>query len=496
MPGVGIVARGGGTDRVGFCPMGRRKRRKRRQRSSHEPPPNTPSPSVPTAALVDALVEDLRGDGVAAEPGEFTLDRTVALEKLRRYQLAEPRAYVMELVQAASLKGATWIDFSVDTDDLWMRFDGRPFTADELQEVFAAVFRSDYDDEIRAQQELALGLNAAMALRPRWIRVTSGTGGSRVTLDIQQGRHEVEETSRRERRLRHGERDLPAVTTVHVKARWRPELLRRFVKSLRRALPEERILRRRARYSSMDILLNGRVIALGPMPQGAVQDVRFDQENLRVVCGLVPGFDPPKVHWVSNGALITTTELKGSGSEGFEAVVEAGGLRKDVSRTNIVHDELYEEALRLVDRGRSKLRLSSSGQKLQADARFKRVTAELDGIYSTSASRYELLHVIAERSVKVAYALIPINILGMAFLTGFYETDLPWLLVPMGLAVVSFAAPSVCGFFARKMLDRARTRFARHFPRGKPERRLAWRALEKREDDWNGTLAEEMQRRG
>ena len=54
---------------------------------------------------------------------------------MRQFQLARPRSYVLELVQAAVLKGATRIAFNIDTDDMRMAFNGRPFTLHEFGEL-------------------------------------------------------------------------------------------------------------------------------------------------------------------------------------------------------------------------------------------------------------------------------------------------------------------------------------------------------------------------
>ena len=66
---------------------------------------------------VDDLISDLRNEGEVVSEGRFTLDRDKAREKMRQFQLADPRAYVLELVQAAVLKGAAEIAFDIDADD-------------------------------------------------------------------------------------------------------------------------------------------------------------------------------------------------------------------------------------------------------------------------------------------------------------------------------------------------------------------------------------------
>ncbi len=124
---------------------------------------------------IDRLIDELRREGRVDSRGEFTLDRDKAREKMRRYQLASPQAYVTELIQAAVLKGAGRIDVEVDADDTILRFDGPPFSAAELEELWGSVFATQATPEVRALRQLALGLNGAMGLNPR--RVTLSSAG-------------------------------------------------------------------------------------------------------------------------------------------------------------------------------------------------------------------------------------------------------------------------------------------------------------------------------
>ena len=115
---------------------------------------------------VTDLITDLRGQGVEDSLGRFTLDREKAREKMRQFQLAEPHFYVLELVQAAVCKGATRIRFDIDADDMRMRFDGRPFTLEDLEHLYSSLFARQLSAENDARRQLALGVNAAMALNP------------------------------------------------------------------------------------------------------------------------------------------------------------------------------------------------------------------------------------------------------------------------------------------------------------------------------------------
>lgn len=135
--------------------------------------------------MIDDVLRELQASGRVDSEGEFTLDRAKAREKLRRYQLADPRAYVLELVQAASLKGATRVRFDIDSRDMVMEFDGRPFTVADFDDVYGAALRHDPDPDVRARRQLALGLGSAMALRLTQIVVESGNGTTGARLRLQ-----------------------------------------------------------------------------------------------------------------------------------------------------------------------------------------------------------------------------------------------------------------------------------------------------------------------
>ena len=71
----------------------------------------------------DDLIRAFQEEGAIKEVGEFTLDRDKAREKLAEFQLPDPHRYVLEVVQAATILGATRLDFSMDADELWISFD-------------------------------------------------------------------------------------------------------------------------------------------------------------------------------------------------------------------------------------------------------------------------------------------------------------------------------------------------------------------------------------
>lgn len=430
---------------------------------------------VPTPEPVDELIDSLRGEGVRAEPGEFTLDRKVALEKLEKYQLVDPQGYVLELVQAARLKGATYIDFDIDTDDMRMRFDGRPFTGPELKEVYGSVFRSERDDDTRALQQLALGLNGARGLRPRWIRVESGAGGelSRLQIRGRRGVDRITQTQQEPSTLPEGR---AVVTEIHVKGRLRLALIRRFFANLATVLPEQLTLHERCRFASFEIRLNGHPISHGLTLPTAAGREPIDGEGIQGEAGLTAGLHPPRVHWVLHGALICTEELPEQGGEGFEAVVEVNGLRKDVSQANVVHDEQYTAALHRVRVAWAKLKRDPGTTKRIADKRQQAAQQELASFYPGMERTFWLLRVAGYGSTVGVGILYSAEVWVPAMN---YFTKKWWIWVPAILLTGGFlwVTANIANRVSKSYLTKAMHAFEQRFPKGSPLRPHAVQTL-------------------
>ncbi len=131
---------------------------------------------------IAALLAAGRAGGEKVEQGRFRLDWRKALDKIKRFQLTDPHRYVLEVVQAAVSRGATSVDVFSDADDIILTFDGEPFSDTELSRLFDYLFSQD--EAAVALKQLALGVNSALALEPKYVVVESGDGtrATRVTM--------------------------------------------------------------------------------------------------------------------------------------------------------------------------------------------------------------------------------------------------------------------------------------------------------------------------
>lgn len=284
------------------------------------------------------LIAGLQAQAEYDSDGGFSLDRDKAREKMRQFQLADPHRYVVLLVECATLRGASKIEFEIDADDMHMRCDAVLEWAD-LDELYTSLFL-DLDGRsgsptpggsagIRARRELALACNAVMALNPKFVEITSfgSNGGVRARLRPDQ----PDEITKLE-----GAR--PNGTTIHVKERFRPGLLVRFMLDNRGTLPEELILRERCKTATVEITLDGVRISAG-LPEDLVAAVSFVTDDLRGVGGMDPNrADRSGIVLLSNGVEVATHVLTDS-VPGLWFWVDGRALRKDVSQNDIARGD-------------------------------------------------------------------------------------------------------------------------------------------------------------
>ncbi|WP_437812296.1 hypothetical protein [Sorangium sp. So ce1078] len=111
--------------------------------------------------------------------GAFRVDARRAVQKLREHLLVDLDLYLLELVRAAAAGGATQIDLQYDADDVVLTFDGEPPDAPVLTRLLDHVLNAATDAPSRRLRLLALGVNAALGLRPARVDLlTTGRGPS------------------------------------------------------------------------------------------------------------------------------------------------------------------------------------------------------------------------------------------------------------------------------------------------------------------------------
>lgn len=116
--------------------------------------------------------------GARVASGRLRVDAARAVDKLRGYQLPDPTMWVLEVVRAATLAGATRIRAYGDADDVVVAWEGEPIGGEDLAKLLDELVDPAPSPERRHLRLLATGVNTALGLDPRWVDVTSTDGAS------------------------------------------------------------------------------------------------------------------------------------------------------------------------------------------------------------------------------------------------------------------------------------------------------------------------------
>src|SRR5687768_9335323 len=187
--------------------------------------------------------------GPAVAEGAFTVDREKAREKLRHFQLADPCAWLLEAVRAAVVQGATKVSVDTDADDVRIHFDGPPFTQADIDELYGALLSQNAPP---ARQHLAVALNGAMALEPRFVKIEPGTEYGALSLEMRRGQPDKLGKLRPEK----------VGTSIHVRQRFRAGHFVEFFRARAGTQREQHALRTACAHApELAVFINGRRLA-------------------------------------------------------------------------------------------------------------------------------------------------------------------------------------------------------------------------------------------
>ncbi len=135
-------------------------------------------------ASIDQVIARSRQAGEFTERKRFTVERSSAIRKMRKFALANPYFYILELIQAAIANHGSYIDIQVKPKDVVMSYVGGGFTSDQLAQIFDFLFASKDNIDIADIRQLALGINALMLSEPDEIVLESGKGTLETTTRV------------------------------------------------------------------------------------------------------------------------------------------------------------------------------------------------------------------------------------------------------------------------------------------------------------------------
>jgi hypothetical protein len=289
---------------------------------------------------LDDMLAGLSSEGALEARREFQIDSAKAREKLQKFQLEDPHFYVLELVQAAHLLGATEIRFAIDADEMELYFDGDILTRLELEELYSAAFARLTDRRKQAMRHLAIGFNAAQALLPSRIELQVASDADADSLLLvsspDQERDEITEVA------------APAGfkgTRVYLRESFRTGHLVEFFHNLKGTLAEKTALRERCLYSHIPVFLDGEQISKGHvLPDDLLGVHPFRTEQERGVLGVYSNKKASTLIILQNGVHVTTVHAP-SGLANTVAVVDSQRLSKNLSQSAFVEDKQWSYLL-------------------------------------------------------------------------------------------------------------------------------------------------------
>ncbi len=287
--------------------------------------------------------DQLRNGGSTSAQGMLMVDEARAREKLWKFRLANPHYYVLQFVRAASLLGASRIEFEIDTDEMSCRFDA-PLPGECLEDFWSRAYGERQDAIDQAVYQLALGLGSARALNPQTM-VLETAAGDGVRLVIGEDDDDLRTPTDEE----------GAWTRIYVREKFRLGHLPEFFASQFGEVEEVRALRKRCEFASLHVVANGEVVSV-PLFDGDEGVVRRSSESTRVAVGLTVDLptrtcarlpDPGRFRAVVVSDSVSVGRLRGL-PHGFSGVgrLESRRLRTDLSSLAVVEDEQYQRLVR------------------------------------------------------------------------------------------------------------------------------------------------------
>jgi tetratricopeptide (TPR) repeat protein len=140
---------------------------------------------------LNMLLAELTRSGQADSTGIFTISLDKARDKLSKFQLPEPRMYVLNILASAVCGGATLVEVSIDRSALEFRFNGLSLGEFDLLGLTNQLLSPT---EMRLY-ELAVAFNAVQSLDLEAVALESWHGEEGWVLKIEDGRTRVVRTT-------------------------------------------------------------------------------------------------------------------------------------------------------------------------------------------------------------------------------------------------------------------------------------------------------------
>lgn len=312
---------------------------------------------------LDALISERQKSGASSGRKRFKLARQRAVAKMRKFALADPSFFVLELIQSAIAHGATMLHVGSDNEEFSRRggqfslvYGGEHYRREELGQLFDFLFTEKGQLENAHLRDLAIGLNALLSFTPKRIRIVTGDGtlkGSTL-MSVEDGGSTIEL----------GRPD-EAVRGVHLLASGlRHPSVQGTGFSLRSAATSatiSRVVEERCMLTPVPVMLNGEALS-GYSSERALplfgyrKRTELDEGDLYGTIGLTGSYALRGIRIMVRGVWIETIphpsdthgkkgDWKNKKSGYLGGAVSFDRLRKTADHAGIVRDERFRELL-------------------------------------------------------------------------------------------------------------------------------------------------------
>lgn len=282
---------------------------------------------------IDEVIARSRQPGAFKEQKRFTVARADAMRKMRRFALANPDFYILELVQGAIANGAIFVDIAVTQNEVTLSYCGGGFERSNLEDFFDFLFAAKEDLDILDIRQIALGINAIIAAEPSRITIESGKGTLENTHRIVIGRNATSVEIGTPTQSLDG-------TFIRIEGINRKRL------NIFGNSRELDVLLARCLMAPIPILVNGDPVfglksVRNPKLFGYTKTLTFDEGDLYGTIGLPTTPNTAEFRLVTNGVWVQSWTHAHNGPLG--GVIAFDKLRKSADHSSIVQDEIFEE---------------------------------------------------------------------------------------------------------------------------------------------------------
>lgn len=327
---------------------------------------------------INSFLDSLKRDGEFESSGHFSLDSKTSLDKLKKFRLTNPAELVLHLVACASYRAATRIQVEINANSLRMAFDGKGFSKSEMDSIFSSYFVSEHTPENMSRASMAIAMQTIQNLNPDFVVFESWKGGSGQVMQLYEEKVWLESLESKKEVAESGGYQYLCYEI--------PETFWNYCfPTLSKAgQPEKTLLKQRCGFGPARLWLNGRQVEVAPrgprfyfQGEGNMPYLPGYSDTAPISSAPFWGLleltlperssywsPPSEVIWVVGGVAYSQSKLSEL-PQGVTLVVHAPELRKDLSHSQLIQDELYQRRLTEVKDALKALILSH--ERLQKD---------------------------------------------------------------------------------------------------------------------------------